>query len=99
MEKQLKDYAMNYLPILKIIEENPELKGFIEYLVDLQEDCDDCNNLYYEYSQLTGELEFLANNQVKGLKVNKDISKELKELIIIHNNNLRIERLKETINK
>jgi len=88
MEKQLKDYTINYLQILKIIEENPELEGFIEYLVDLQEDYinqDDYDNLYYEYSQLTDELKLLANNEVEGVKVNKDISKELKDLIIMHN--------------
>jgi len=88
MEKQIKEYTINYLTILKIIEENPELKGFIEYLVDLQEDYinqDDYDNLYYEYSQLTDELKLLANNEVEGVKVNKDISKELKDLIIMHN--------------
>ena len=88
MEKQIKEYTINYLPILKIIEENPELEGFIEYLVDLQEDYinqDDYDNLYYEYSQLTDELKLLANNEVEGVKVNKDISKELKDLIIMHN--------------
>ena len=91
MEKQLKDYKVNYLPVLKIIEENPELKGFIEYLVDLQNDCDDSEEmegLAYEYLTLTGELELLANNQVEGVKVNKEISKELKDLIIMHNKNI-----------
>ena len=99
MEKQLKEYTINYLPILKIIEENPELKGFIEYLIEIQDDFDEMEKLSYEYLTLTSELELLASNQVEGLKVNKYISKELKDLIIMHNNNLRIERLKEIINK
>lgn len=103
MEKQLKDYTINYISIIKIIKENPDLEGFIEYLVDLQVDLqDDFNEIEgvaNEYLTLTGELELLASNQVEGLKVNKYISKELKDLIIMHNNNLRIERLKEIINK
>ena len=99
MEKQLKDYTMNYFSILKIIEDNPELNGFIEYLIEKQDDFDEMEKLSYEYLTLTGELELLASNQVEGLKVNKYISKELKDLVIMHNNNLRIERLKEIINK
>jgi len=90
---------MNYFSILKIIEDNPELDGFIEYLIEIQDDFDEMEKLSYEYLTLTGELELLASSQVEGLKVNKYISKELKDLIIIHNNNLRIERLKEMINK
>jgi hypothetical protein len=99
MEKQIKEYTINYLPILKIIEDHPELVGFIEYLIEIQDDFDEMEKLSYEYLTLTGELELLASNKVEGLKVNKYISKELKDLIIMHNNNLRIERLKETINK
>jgi hypothetical protein len=99
MEKQLKDYTMNYFSILKILEDHPELDGFIEYLIEIQDDFDEMEKLSYEYLTLTGELELLASSQVEGLKVNKYISKELKDLIIIHNNNLRIERLKEMINK